>query len=250
MIASGAEVAALGKVLVQAARTVSPSTAGPLSPAERARAYAGFQRAATDVLVWAEMTLAQQKSLSPSWRPMLAAVGAVVPSGWTPGSSERVGLVVRASRPVARLLLAGQMAEQFDQHKALRTQVANFRDISSRLLAALAELRLVGGRDPQLAAEHAVMVIGEMLSVIPVVQDRIFQQHLPPLGRYETARNAVGHHLLEFGRLARLDLNRWPWRRHSREHWWQRWRPKIRKVQLAEEDVESLIQQAATSSKT
>jgi hypothetical protein len=244
MIASGTEIAALGKVLSRAAHTVSTGTSGPLTSAERARAYAEFQAAATDAVVWAEMTLAWQKSLAPSWRPVLAAMSAVAPTGWTAGSDERLRQVVSASRPVARLLLAGQLAEQFDQHKALRSEVANLRGISSRLLAALAQLRLVGGRGPQPAAEQAVMVIGEMISLMPVVEDRIIRQRTQPAEEYASARDAVGYYLREFNQFARMDLSRWPWRRHLREHWWQLYRPKGRKAEAADEDVQALIQRA------
>jgi hypothetical protein len=167
------------------------------------------------------MTLVLQKSLPPTWRPMLAAAGAIVPSGWALRSDERSSAAVHASRPVARLLLAGRLAEQFDHHRALRVEVMSLRDITSRLLAGLAKVRLVGGRNPQRLAEHVVMVIGEMLSSMPVVEDRLVRRHIPPLGRFETVRDAVGHHLREFVTLARMDLSRLPWRRRPRERWWQ-----------------------------
>jgi hypothetical protein len=221
VIASGAEVAALGRVLGQAAHGVLPGAAGTaLTPVERARAYAEFHQSASDAVAWAEMALALQQSMPLSGRALLAAFAAVLPSGWvTTKSDDRFRAVIDAGLPVARLLLAAEVAHQFDHRRALEGEVKDLRDIASRLLAALAAVRMVGGRYPQRAAERVVIVVGEMMASMPIVKDRVVTHEVPELDRYEAARDAAGYYLREFARVARIDLSRWPWRRQPRDRW-------------------------------
>lgn len=191
------------------------------------------------------MLVAYQKARPASWRPVLAAVGAIVPSGLAAYSNDGFATAARVSAPTARLLLAGQIADQFDHYCSLRSQVGRLRDITADLLSALATVRLIGGNAPQRQAEHVVMVLGEMISAIPVSKDRLIRQQISDSGRYETIRDAVGFHLREFIALARADLSRWPWRRHRRARRWQILRPKALTYQLDAVDVEALIRNAS-----
>jgi hypothetical protein len=239
-------VAALGKALGEVARATSQVGGNAaLTPLERAQAYSAFQQATFEALSWAEMASAVQASMPLSWRALLAGVSAVAPNAWFAGSSEGAKAAIRASGPVARLLLAAQLAEQFDHAHTVRDLVMDLRVIAARLLSTLAGVRLVGGENPRRAAEHAVIVLGEMFSVLPVVKDQVVSRGITGVGRYEEARDAAAYHLREFVRFARAALNRWSWRRRPRERWWQIGRPKLAKLRLAEMDARSLIELAA-----
>jgi hypothetical protein len=249
VILTGTELAAASRVLGHAARIASPASgATALTPAERARAFQAFQAAAFEALAWAETAVALQRAMPPTWRPMLAAVTAVAPSGLAAGSNDRFATSARASARVARLLLAAQLVEQLHHQRLVKAEAVDVRHVAARLLASLADVRLVAAQGPQRAAEQVVMLIGELMSTIPAAKDRLFRVYVAPADRYERTRDAVGYYLREFGQISRLDLARWTWRRRPRNRGWQLWRPALPAMQLADVDVATLIERADINS--
>ena len=239
-VITGAEVATAGRVLTQVARSAAGSGGGPASASKRAAAYTDFQASVAALLTWAELTETVQRSVSPSWRDSLAAVSGVVPPVVTKAGTP-VGEFARAFRPVALLMLAARTVERLEHARFLRSELGVLRDVVSRHLAALAEVRLVGGAGPLAAAEDVTALLGELLVELPTVRDQVVRLAVTRTARYEELRDAVGFHLRRFTVTARQDLATLPWRRRVRTSRWTIWRPKPEKASSASPDVAALL---------
>jgi hypothetical protein len=245
MIAGGAEVVMLGKMLSQTAKTVSPVVAGgPASRIRRAQLYSDFQRSSIEILAWAESMTPLQQSAPQRWRAPLAAATAITPSLFASTGDRRsvaVGML-----PVSTLVLAHQLALDFEYQRAIRGQLSVVNALTAQLLARLAEMRLLAGPQPLRAAEDITAVIGELLASIPVTEDNLLRRSTPPTDRSVVCRNAVGYHLRRFTNEARADLKMLPWRKRIRQAWWQVYRPKT--IDAVEIDVEKLLASPAPGS--
>jgi hypothetical protein len=245
MFTGGAEVVTLGKMLSQTAKMVSPVvTGGPASRIRRAQLYSDFQRASLETLAWAESITPLQQSAPTRWAVPLLTTTAITTSLF--GSSEHRRSAAVGMLPVSALLLAHQLALDFDYQHAARQQGSVISAQSAQLLARLAEMRLLAGPQPLRAAEQVTAVIGELLASIPVRKDKLLRRSAPSTDRFVACRNAMAYQLRQFTNEARTDLEMLPWRKRMRQRWWQVYRPKP--IDAVEIDIERLIAPSSSGS--
>jgi hypothetical protein len=174
---------------------------------------------------------------------------AITPSLFAPADHRRslaVGVL-----PVSALLIAHQLALDFDYRHSIRGQVSVIPALSAQLLARLAEMRLLAGPQPLRVAEDVTAVIGELLASIPVREDRLLRRSTPSTERFVACRSAAAYQVRHFTNEARADLKAFPWRKRKRQRWWQVYRPRpidTFEIDTFEIDIERLIAPASPGS--
>lgn len=247
MLTPSAELAALGTILTQAAKMLPPAMAGGrVDRARRADAYVEFQRAAMGLITWAESMGPLQASAPPLWAGFASAVMVALP-GLSP--SERDGLrLARSTRRVSTLIFTRFLAHELDYTHSVIKAVASSQAEFSRILAALTEVRLLGGPRSRQPAEEVMALLGELLTVVPVHRRTIFGSQVSDDDRYRLCQRAAMDAFRRFTIQSALDLRSksWmPWRRRDREHRWQIYRPKAPILQPVDIDIDRLLQDAA-----
>lgn len=104
--------------------------------------------------------------------------------------------------------------------KALDVMAAASRDLSG-LIAATANIRMVGGPGPCEALRPVLGALVTMHGSLPVGLRAATRDKRRP--EFEAGQAAFADAILEFTAACRLDLS---YRRAPRRWWWQKWRPK------------------------
>ena len=249
MIGAGAELTAVGQVLREAARVAAPAVSRTRAGQDRRTdAYIELQRAAVDVLGRLDTLVALHEAVPANQRMVVAAATVM---GTRAIGNDATGFsrtVAAATQSLSLLLLGREMVDRFCADRAALTEMVTFNASVARLLGGLTEVRLVGGRDVQEAAENLVMVLGEAISEIPVVKDHWLTRSRPPEMRYAEVRTAAMYRLRMFGAVARRDLSPLRFRRKTRRRWWQIYRPRPPAIHTIDIDLEKLISDSTGSS--
>ena len=104
--------------------------------------------------------------------------------------------------------------------KALDVMAAASRDLAD-LLAATANIRMVGGPGPCEALRPALGALVTMYGSLPVGLRSSTREKKRP--EFEAGQAAFADAIVEFTAACRLDLS---YRRRPRRYWWQKWQPK------------------------
>lgn len=243
--AAGAELAAVGQVLREAAKVASPAVSRIRADNDRrADAYNDLQRAAVELLVRLDTMVAIQEAVQPNRRVVSTAATVAGARAIDDAGAGFTRTLATATRSLSLVLLLREMVFRFDAERAVRTEMVTFNASVARVLSGLTEVRLVGGHDAQAAAENLVAVIGEAISETPIIKERWLTRTRPEIERYNHVRSAAMYHLRCFGAVARQDLNGLWWRRRARRSRWQFYRPKPPEIRAIDLDLKKLIDRA------
>ncbi|KAA2262852.1 hypothetical protein F0L68_11535 [Solihabitans fulvus] len=212
------EVAAsCAKALASLVAAVPPGAGrGSKSRDRRSHAYLEFQRAAFDLAGYVShlRLLAGSRKLTPR-RYLRTALSLADAPPFDSTGLRGLGQMARAIASVAKMTVAADLVGDALLHHAVYPVLAETRDAVSKLGAAAAELRLVGGTGPQEQAEAIIALLVEL-----------FDRVSAPDAEFEDCQATLGSKHRDFTVALRTDVARrwWHVKPRPRTHRWQWWR--------------------------
>jgi hypothetical protein len=189
---------------------------GSKSRDRRSRAYLEFQRAAFDLAGYAghlRMLAGSRKATARQYLRTALSFADALP--FDSAGLRGLGQMARAVAPVAKMTVAADLAGDALLQHAVYPVLAGTREAISKLGAAVAELRLVGGTGPQEQAETIIALLAELFARITA-----------PDAEFDDCQATLGSKHRDFTVALRADLARrwWHLKSRPRTYRWQWWR--------------------------